>query len=236
MCGRYSIGFQSLKDIEDYYRAKLMRAFTWQPHYNAAPRQDLPVVIGKDDQQLLLLMNWSLVPHWWARPLKELDKFSRINARSEGVADSRIFQNAYQKSQRCIVPMDSFYEWQTIAGQKTKKPYRILVADKDEHPVLSVAGLWDSWQSGDGKIKLNSFTILTTEANPLLAKIHNDKERMPVILQTRQAELDWLNPHHPPEAVAKLMAPAAEGFLEAYEISTLVNTPKNNSAEIHQPV
>lgn len=142
-----------------------------QPRYNAAPTDKLVVVRRNPEtgQRHADLLRWGLIPSW-AKDAKI--GTSGINARSETVSEKPMFRGSWQKGKRCLIPLDSFYEWQKVG--KARLPYAIARADGT---MMMVAGLWDGWRAPDGEI-VRSFTVLTTEANSLIAALHN---RMPVI-------------------------------------------------------
>ena len=120
-------------------------------------------------ERSLDVMRWGLVPYW-AKDLKI--GYSTINAKAEGIDARPAFREAFQR-RRCLVPFDSFYEWQKRGRER--QPYAVALA---EGRLMAMAGLWDRWRSPAGEI-VRSFTIVTTAANALLAPLH---ERMPVIL------------------------------------------------------
>ncbi len=189
------------------------------PRYNIAPSQDAPVVRAADDggARELAMLRWGLIPPW----AKEAAIGNRmINARAETAAEKPSFRAAFKK-RRCLVPADGFYEWK-LEGTR-KQPYRVFL---DGGGTLAFAGLWERWRGGGETIE--SFAILTTDANPLLAPIH---DRMPVILEPA-AWPAWLEVEGtPPEALAALLAPAPDDALDAYPVSTRVNSPRNDDAD-----
>ena len=171
MCGRARLS-------SDVSEIKLV--FSIPPHrptpnfpanWNAAPTEDLPVVRfdAKARERSLDLMRWGLVPYC-AKDLKI--GFSTINAKAESLESKPAFSEAFRR-RRCLVPIDSFYEWQKRDGDK--QPYAVELADKR---LMALAGLWENWRSPDGEW-VRSFAIVTTAANRLLAPVH---DRMPVIL------------------------------------------------------
>lgn len=90
--------------------------------------------------------------------------------------------------------------------------------------VFGAAGLWESWKNANG-MTIHSCTILTTEANSLVKDIH---DRMPVIL-TRENEKEWLNPSLQEKEILKsMLLPFDAALMEAYPVSSEVNSPKNN--------
>lgn len=216
MCGRYTTTAPR-PVLEKRFEAAFKAEAT--PNYNAAPSQQLPVILNTEPGQIQLLQ-WGLVPGW-VKDLKAAPK--PINARAETLADKPSFQQLLQR-RRCLVPADSFYEWQVTAAGKV--PHRILL--QNEEP-FAFAGLWDEWvdrQTGEVR---PTFTIITTDPNELMASIHN---RMPVILQGRDAELAWLDdavslPRH-----QQLLLPYPADLMRAYPVTTRVNSPANNDADV----
>src|SRR6266403_2618591 len=166
------------------------------PSWNLAPTDPAPIVRydAKDRQRSLDVMRWGLIPYW-AKDIKI--GFSTINARAEEVDTKPAFREAFQR-RRCLVPLDSFYEWQKTATGK--QPYAIAL--KDRRP-MGVAGLWETWRSPAGE-RIRSFTIITTTPNELCAELHN---RMPVVLKPQAWPL-WLGeqPAEMPQLKA-LLAP-----------------------------
>jgi len=138
--------------------------------FNIAPTQEAPVIrAAASGAREVALLRWGLVPAW-AKDLKV--GTTMINARSEGVEDKPSFRAAV-KQRRCVVPASGFFEWQGEAGRK--QPYAITVPDQ---PLFAFAGLWETWKPRGGE-PVETFTIMTTEANEQVARIH---DRMPVIL------------------------------------------------------
>jgi len=140
-----------------------------------------------------------------------------INADGETDVDKPASCHAI-KSQRCIVPAGGFYEWQHFEGQK--QPYFIRMVNSG---LLAFAGLWEKWESAEDEDSLETFTILTTAANALIAPIHG---RMPLILDPEDYDL-WLDPNlHDPEQLLPLYRPYPADQLTAYKVPNLVNNPR----------
>ena len=176
MCGRFT-QFKNLETIADRYGVELPEGGL-TPRYNAAPTQELPVIIVERGKRKLEMMRWGLIPSW-AESTAIGSKM--INARAETLAEKPSFRNAL-KSRRCLVPADGFYEWMPTG--RGKQPMRISLRSDE---IFSLAGLWETWKSPKGEV-VHSFTIITTEPNELMAPIH---DRMPVILT--DTENDWLS-------------------------------------------
>ena len=138
----------------------------------------------------------------------------------ETIAEKPSFRDAAEK-RRCLVITDGFYEWQRSGGEK--QPYRITLADES---LFTFAGLWESWSAPNGR-DVRTFTIITTEPNGLMKPIH---KRMPVML-TPENERVWIS-DEPLEKVLHLLKPYDEKEMNAYPVSSRVNSPKNNDISI----
>ncbi|MBI3363071.1 MAG: SOS response-associated peptidase [Chloroflexi bacterium] len=179
MCGRFTLTVDP---------AALQAAFPGiavpadlPPRYNVAPTQPVAVV-ANNGQNKVEFFRWGLIPSW----AKDISIGSRlINARAETLAEKPSFRAAFKK-RRCLILADGFYEWRQDAGNKAKTP--MVIRLKSGEP-FAFAGLWELWRSADDDTIL-SCTIVTTEPNSLMEKIHN---RMPVILKPEDYTL-WLDP------------------------------------------
>ncbi|WP_436929782.1 SOS response-associated peptidase [Halosimplex halobium] len=235
MCGRYSL-FAPPDDIEDRFDATF--EYEFEPRYNAAPSQQLPVVTG-DEPGTIQRMEWGLVPSW----ADDRSAFEFINARAETVREKRSFADAYE-SRRCLVPADGFYEWTETGGDgDDKQPYRVTVGD---HDLFAMAGLYERWtppqtQTGLGDFgggsnpdgdpdPVETFTILTTEPNDTIADLHH---RMAVILD-RDEEETWLAGD--PDEVESLLDPYPAEPMRTYPVSTAVNDPGNDTPAVLEAV
>ena len=223
MCGR---AYSTYTEDELYARYINERAkrnpLGLKPNYNMAPTHKVPVVRIVEGERQLNLFQWQFIP---PHEPEFKTKLSTINARCESVFQSRLYGKSILE-QRCIVPISGFFEWKQSEGGK--RPFCIRLKDE---PIMSVAGIWSVWRrQGEERF---SFSILTTEANSLMAGIHN---RMPVIL-SRAQEADWLNPEvHEETEIQPLLKPCPSEWLEAFEVSTLVNSPRNNQPEVLKPL
>ncbi len=143
-------------------------------------------VITANSVNLPEFMSWGLIPNWVNSQVQatEIRNFT-LNAKSETINEKPSFKHLIS-SNRCLVPVSGFYEWQTRG--KKKIPYFIGLA---QHEVFFLAGLWDVWQNPTLNKPVSSFTIITTSANDLMAEIHNSKKRMPCIVLPEQQE-EWL--------------------------------------------
>lgn len=193
-----------------------------EPRYNIAPSQDHPVLIVSQDKRILSMMKWGLVPSWSKDPKIG---YKMINARAEGIEQKPSFKTPLRRK-RCLIMADGFYEWYK-PDKKTKIPYYFKL--KSDEP-FAFAGLWDLWQSGDEKLK--TFTIITTLPNELMKPIHN---RMPVIL-SESSESRWLDPEiTDPDYILPLLKPYPTDDMECFKVSTIVNSPKNDTSDCVVP-
>jgi putative SOS response-associated peptidase YedK len=178
-------------------------------------------------------LQWGLIPAWAKDPSIG---YKTINARAETAAEKPSFRAAF-RHRRCLIPADGFYEWQQAADRKGKKqPYFISLQDRQP---FAFAGLHEYWENPTGEI-LETCTILTTSANEIMAPIHDSavptlSERMPVILAPDEYAL-WLDSNAKIDRLQALLDPYPAATMQLYPVSTLVNSPKNDSAECRQPL
>jgi len=217
MCGRFTLRTPAA-ELVDLFR--LLQVPELQPRYNIAPTQPVAAVKAIDSAaNELTFLQWGLIPSW----AKDPKIGSRmINARGETAASKPSFRAAF-KRRRCLIAADGFYEWQKMGG-RIKQP--VYITMKNEEP-FAFAGLWEHWEAADGSA-IDSCTIITTAANPLLAEIH---DRMPVILP-EDAYGRWLDPQQEnKDALQPLLKPYPSDEMKMSPISTLVNNPRNDVAE-----
>ena len=217
MCGRYSFILEDELIKERF--GVTVRSAIYKARYNCAPTQDL-AVISDEDPGKLSLYRWGLIP-FWAKEISIGNKL--INAKAETILEKPSFRSSF-RNKRCLVLADGYYEWKK---EKEKTPYRIILKDKSP---FSLAGIWDKWISSDGEI-IHSFSILTIASPPKMELIH---ARMPVILK-REDEKKWLERTGESELLG-LLRPYPTEELSAYPVSKMVNSPRNEAAEILVPV
>lgn len=218
MCGRFT-NLLTWAELVALYGLSAVRTMPpeWRPRYNAAPTQRLPVVRrGAAGGRELALLRWGLVPSWAKDPAIG-NKL--INARAETVAEKPSFRAAF-KARRCLVPVDGFYEWKRAGG--AKQPYRITMADGSP---FALAGLWERWTKEPEP--LETFTIITTTANSLMAAIH---DRMPVIIDPADYDA-WLESPDTTIPTA-LLQPYPANRMSAYPVSSRVNSPRYDDAAV----
>lgn len=181
---------------------------------------------GEPGRRLLGTYRWGLVPSW----AKDPSVGSRmINARAETL--EKKFGKAFER-RRCLIPADGFYEWER-RDDGTKQPWFIHRADGAP---MVFAGLWEVWwdpAAEEDAEPLRSCTIVTTDANDLVRPLH---DRMPVVLAPADWDL-WLDREvTDPKALRGLLVPADPRALEMFEVSTRVNSVRNNDDELVLPL
>jgi putative SOS response-associated peptidase YedK len=200
------------------------------PRFNAAPTDLLPIVrhAEKGEGYQIEVFRWGLIP-FYAKDPKEGAK--AINARADSVEQKPAFRKSFRE-RRCLVLADGFFEWQPVG--KAKQPWFIRPANGEP---FAMAGLWDRWRAhlpneqGRGE-PIYSFTIITTDANPLIAPLH---DRMPVILEPKSFAL-WLDPKvQDPAVLHPLLVPFSPDGWTRYRVDRRVNKVENDDAACIEP-
>jgi putative SOS response-associated peptidase YedK len=220
MCGRYVTREGAARERAWHVGGHKIGKLT----YNAAPTRMLPVFRHDPERgPEEVLLRWGLIPSWAKEPGIGA---KMINARGETVAEKPSFRAAFRR-RRCLVPMLGFYEWQRTAARKVPHYVHLLNAE-----VFGVAGLYEYWPGKDGAEPIESYTIITTAANEMMAKIH---DRMPVIL-AEQDHAAWLDPkNEKTDALQALLKPFPSEEMRAYPVGTRVNNVKNDGPELIEP-
>lgn len=222
MCGRFSRS-RPIKEYAEYFEAEPTEADS--PSYNVCPTDDvLAVVAEPDESRHLTWLHWGLVPSWSQGPDS---RYSMINARAETLSAKPAYRTAFREH-RCLIVADGFYEWRKTPDGK--QPYFVHLRSGEP---MAFAGLWDHWEAKDGSQHINSATIITTDANSLVAQFH---DRMPAIILpgaiNRWLDLSLQNPVQ----LATLLTPIDTELVEAWPVSRKVNSPANQGAELIEPV
>jgi len=222
MCGRFVQASPSRAYAELFGLADT--ELDLPPRYNVAPSQAvLAARMEPTHKTRLVPLRWGLVPGWSKGPDA---RYSMINARAETVHEKPAYRSAF-KYRRCLIPSEGFYEWRSEGGRK--QPW--LIHRRDRRP-FAMAGLWEHWQDPAGN-ELESCTIIVTQANALIAPIH---DRMPVILDPTDWAT-WLDPaNQNPAALGTLLRSYADEQMAAYPVSTRVNRPANEGAALIEPL
>ncbi len=220
MCGRF-VTISSIPSIEMAFDIE-QPSLDLKPSYNIAPGQKIHIVIN-DGQRRLIRCRWGFIPFWAKDPSIG---YKMINARSETITKKPSFKNVFKKN-RCLIVADGFYEWRKEG--KIKIP--IYIHHKSGEP-FGFAGLYNSWTAPGGD-PICTCTIITTNANKLLRPVH---DRMPVIIPKEKHEL-WLDPTKQDETdLLPLLKPFDSKEMATYDVSQVVNSPKNNSPACIKPI
>jgi putative SOS response-associated peptidase YedK len=218
MCGRYRLSAKE-RYLRDHFGLEEDPA--WMPRWNIAPTQPVAAIRqdAKEPKRTFGLLRWGLIPYWAKDPFIG---FKTINAMSETAAEKPAFRDALRR-RRCLIPADSFYEWEKI-GPKEKQPYNFGMIDDS---VFGFAGLWERWRDPAGNV-VETCSILTVKPNSLVADVH---DRMPAILRAEDYDL-WLDPGVTDAArVTDCLKPFDARLMKKYPVSSRVNHPANDDEE-----
>ena len=221
MCGRFMLK-TPIEEIADLFGLDATPVLP--PRYNIAPSQNAAIIRSTEQgKRRLSLAQFGLIPHWAKDPKVG---YKMINARGETVDRLPSFREAYRR-RRCMIPTDGFFEWQTVdpSGKGPKQPFAIRRSD--ERP-FAFAGIYEHWRSKDGARSIESFAIVTTEANRTLSPIH---QRMPVVLAPEAYDL-WLDPTSDGR---KLLQPCPNDWLQPIMIGLRINRPAHDDPGVLEP-
>ena len=209
MCGRFSVNvnYEELKDRFPTHKVQPIK-----PLYNFAPTMELPIIINND----VINMKWGLVTSW-AKDTSFASKM--INARSESLLERPSFKNLVDTN-RCVIVSNGFYEWDSV----TKSPYYIY---HTSNQIMTFGGLYSTWVNKN-KETVYTFTIITTEPNNSLSYIHH---RMPLILD-KGDDIKWIDNNNSYDSVKELVKPIDDNLINMHEVSTQVNSVRNNTSEV----
>jgi putative SOS response-associated peptidase YedK len=222
MCGRFT---------QERPASELAEIFGAEPlvddpgaRFNIAPTDEALVVVQREERRAVTAYRWGLIPHW----ATEAKVGSRMfNARAETLTSSPAFRDAFRRH-RCLVPVDSFYEWKREGT--VRQPYRVV---RDDRRPLALAGLWAGWRDPATDAVRRTFTIITSRPNEALSDLH---DRMPVVIP--EATWDrWLDPD-PADAgeLLALLEPDDDLDLDVYAVPRLVNDVRRDGPELIEPL
>lgn len=224
MCGRVILTLSAkmiAAILNDTYDVEQLTIDDFIPRYNIGPGQELLSVIQHNHKNRAGYMNWQYIPSY---AKDEKDGFKLINARSETIHEKVSFKSSFQ-TRRCLVLCNGFYEWHRVEGQKT--PYFF---HKDEQ-LFALGAIWNPYTKKDGS-KHYGISLITADANNLMAPIHH---RMPVIIKPNDINI-WLNKETDLTTLQTLMMPVEDDYLKVYQVSSYVNSIKNNDIKCIEKV
>jgi putative SOS response-associated peptidase YedK len=221
MCGRYD-NLIARDAYRGLFKAQRLAQSNFPPRYNIAPTDQIPIVRvdPRDGEREVVMARWGLIPFW----MKEKPKVPHINARAETVDRLPIFRGAFAE-RRCLIPATGFHEWEK--RENGKQPYRFT--RKDLEP-FAFAGIWEFARIGGEEVR--SAAIIVGEANPLVSCVHN---RMAVMLMSEDYDR-WLNAARDIPKLKAMLKPYDPALMEAYAVSGIVNSVKNDTEECIEPL
>jgi putative SOS response-associated peptidase YedK len=226
MC--FSVNVNLVKEeIEQRYGVDFPGKYRYEPsyYYHAYSLPHLPAICS-GNQRSVTMLRWGLIPAWVrSQTQAEEIRLKTFNARADSIATKPSFSESF-RTMRCMIPVKGFFEWQH-AG-KVKIPWYIYLPDNQ---IITLAGLYSEWRDeGSGEI-VKTFSIITTEANAMMAEIHNSKKRMPAMLR-HEDEKEWIDNTTTGARLNEMLRPFPEELMKAHTISNLIN---NKSADKNIP-
>jgi putative SOS response-associated peptidase YedK len=213
-----------IKQLELRFAANFVDSSLYQPTYHVSAFS-FPnwTVITNDKPDLIQFFQWGLIPFWTENEATANRIKSRtLNARAETISTKPAYRVAI-KTKRCLVLTDGFYEYHD--QNKRKYPFYIRLKSKE---AFAMASIWDTWTNKENSTVIHTFSIITTEANPLLARIHNTKKRMPVILK-QDNEKKWIQNDLEINDIVSMLLPYDEHNMEAFPVSRLISGRRVNT-------
>ena len=180
-----------------------------QYHVNAFNFPKCPIITSSDQIQAF---NWGLIP-FWVKTEENAEEIKRmtLNARADTIFEKPSFREPIMKK-RCIVPSTGYFEWRHEGSKKI--PYYIYLKNEE---IFSMAGIYDTWLDKSTGVEHTTFSIITTDTNPLTNYIHNTKHRMPAIL-SKEDEEKWLETALSKSEIASFLKPYDAELMDAYVI------------------
>ena len=221
MCGRFGLA-ATPEDIAELLEVEATEIDIDVPRFNITPGSKC-LVVRHDRQRAKRAqgVTWGLIPSWANNP-----KIGQrlTNARSETVREKSAFKEAFRR-RRCLVLTDGFYEWRRHQGER--QPFHIGMPNNE---VFCFGAVWERWHDSHG-ISHDTFAILTTTPNALMAPIHH---RMPVIIDPSDYEC-WLDRDVPEHALVPMLRPCADDMLICWPVSTRVNSARHDDVGCRAP-
>lgn len=207
-----------LQAFKDKYKREIKTPEFYQPSFFSSgfTFPTWPIITLNEQVQFY---HWGLLPHWMRDQDPKKFALNTLNAKAETLLEKPSFKHLVETN-RCLIPSTGFFEYQTIGKEK-----RAFFIHAQTQPIFSFAGLYDTWVDPKTGASSCTFTMITCAANELMAEIHNDKKRMPVIL-TEKDEQAWLLGND-----LSLLKPAPNDFLSAFTVDKKQFTPNNPLAQ-----
>lgn len=231
MCGRYT-RFAATGEIYRHFGVRgpysALEESALAPSWNVTPQSMQPIIRLNPDTgtREMVLMRWGLVPFFAESPALS---YSTINAKAETLLAKPAFREPFRR-RRCLVPVNSYYEWQAL-DPKGKKKVTWAIGLKTEGP-FAIGGIWDRWVSPDKQVPLESYSIITVVPNELLRFMH---DRMPLIIDARNYAR-WLDPGDPQRPPVDLLRPYDEELMEIWRVKPDVGNVRNDRPDLIDPI
>jgi putative SOS response-associated peptidase YedK len=229
MCGRYQRRSDKQRIAEAFALGNIDDlTLELTPDYNASPGRSHPVIVWdeREGMRTLLMMYWRFLPPFCDDPKKF--RLSTTNADATRLLESRMWQDSFQK-RRCLIPADTFIEWQTEG--KAKLPWMYAMSDGEP---FALGGVWRHWRSPDGQSGMDTYAVITVDPNELVEKTTRH-DRMPLIVK-RQDWQRWLEPSNPAQPPVDLLRPFDPKQMKAWRVDPRINSVKNNDPSLSEPV
>lgn len=231
MCGRYQRRSDKQRIAEAFALGDLdglALALDLTPNYNVAPQTMQPVIVWDEafGMRTLHMMFWRFLPPFCADP--KTFKLSTINASAANVLRNGFWRESFLK-RRCLVPVDTFIEWQK--QEKQRLPW-VFAMKNDE--MFALGGIWRRWRSPDRQREMDTFAIITVEPNELVAK-KTGHDRMPVIVN-RSDWQRWLEPGDAQQPPVDLLRPFDSSAMKAWRADVAINNVRNTGQELGTPL
>lgn len=225
MCFSYSVNFNA-DSLKSQFTLADLPGFNGDFVVSAFSYPELPVVLKNGDENRVELMHWGLIPSWTKNEEEaaELRKMS-LNARGETLNEKPMFKRSMK--QRCLIPASGFFEWRTVGDKKY--PYFIF----PEKGLFYFGGIYSNWLNPNTGEEIQSFSMVTTAANPMMEFIHNLKKRMPLILPDENLD-SWLDENF--SDTNALIKPYDEALMRSHTVGPLINsrTEDRNDWKVQQ--
>lgn len=225
MCGRDTRKY-TWAEIHAMYNLLRPAAIpNMQPCYNVCPTDPHDTIVEQDGKRELVIMRWGIIPYWWQKSVKDAGRLASFNARVETVTTKPFFREPFKK-RRCLMPVSGYYEWQDTA--QGKQPWYFTA--RDGSPILTIAGIWDTWKNRETGERIQSCAMIIGEPNKFVAEVH---DRMPILLQPEQFD-HWLGGNIGVEE----LKPATNDYLRRWAVSKRVNSSKadKDDAMLIEPI
>jgi len=208
----------NIRDIEKVFHIKFINAELFKPAYSVSafvfPKMP---VISSSSIDSISLYAWGLIP-FWVKTQEQANsiRLKTLNARSETIFEKPAFRHSIS-NKRCLVIVDGFYEWRHI--DKKRYPYYISLKSRG---IFSFGGIWETWVNPETKDSINTFSVITTEANELMSEVHNSRKRMPLLLP-KELEKTWLDTTLDLDAIKEIMKPYNSNDMEAHPVENKIS-------------